>query len=91
MTSRHVAERLRSDKLRGFDEDEVEASACESPVAVTVESSCFMISRMNGSGLRMFLKGSSDSSSDDGSGRRRFCFCFLSAISGNDEECANCT
>lgn len=94
VTSRHVAERLRSDRVRGFDDkEEVEAPLVAAVVVVVVvvvvvaaKRSCCRVSRMAGSGLRIFLKGSSDSSSDVGSGRRRFCFSFLSAIAGN--ECA---
>lgn len=88
VTSRHVAERLRSDRVRGFDdEEEVEAPlATAAVVVVAAKRSCFRLSRMAWSGLRIFLKGSSDSSSDAGSGRRRFCFSFLSAIARN--ECA---
>lgn len=89
VTSRHVAERLRSDRVRGFDdEEEVEAPlAAAVVVVVAAKKSCLRVSRMAWSGLRLFLKGSSDSSSDVGSGRRRFCFSFLSAIAGN--ECAS--
>lgn len=91
VTSRHVAERLRSDRVRGFDdEEEVEAPLVAAAVVVVVvaaaKRSCCRVSRMAGSGLRIFLKGSSDSSSDVGSGRRRFCFSLLSGIAGN--ECA---
>ncbi|GAY50338.1 hypothetical protein CUMW_125790 [Citrus unshiu] len=91
VTSRHVAERLRSDRVRGFDdEEEVEAPlAAAVVVVVAAKKSCLRVSRMAWSGLRIFLKGSSDSSSDVGSGRRRFCFSFLSAIAGN--ECASHT
>lgn len=70
LTSRQVVERERSARVRVFEEEEEEVERRE-----LVRSSRDL--RMSESGLRWFLKGSWVSSSEIGSGRRRF---FLSAM-----------
>lgn len=74
MTSRQVADRLRSERVNGLDEE------VEVDTALWAPRSCLRVSRRSESGIKISLKGSTASSSDDRSDRRRFCFLFLSAI-----------
>lgn len=78
VTSRQAKLRARSARVRVLQEEEEDEASARS------ESVSFWRTwRMTGSGLTRFLKGWRVSSSDPGSGRRRF---FLSAIEVRESE-----